>query len=191
MNRTMKMTAVAMLTLAGALVGTTALADRGNGMGAGMGMGAEIGMRGGMGAGPFADFDFAAVDADKDGKITEAELTAWQAAKTKALDADGDGFLNAEELAAMEMQGMQARAKDRADRMLTRLDSDGDGKLSAVELAARPVPTGMIDRLDTDKDGAVSEAEVDAAKNRMAEGQGRGWFQKGDRMGKHGRGGNH
>ncbi len=73
----------------------------------------------------------AAVDADKDGKITEAELTAFRAAETKAADADGDGLLSAEELAALHVKAMTARATDMAARMVSRMDSDADGKLSA------------------------------------------------------------
>lgn len=164
MTRTMKLTALTMATLATALVATTALADRGNGMGMG-----NPGMEQGNGM-PFAGFDFAEVDADKDGKITEAELAAWHAARTKSLDADGDGFISADELAAMQMKGMEPRVKERSARMVTRLDADGDGKLSATELASRPVPAGLVDRLDTDNDGAISQAELDAAKAKMAQG---------------------
>ncbi len=181
MTRTMKLTALTMATLATALVATTALADRGHSMNRGDGGRMERGMERGMG--PMADFDFATVDADGDGKITEAEMTAWRAAQAKALDADGDGFVNAEELAAMQMKTMETRVKDRAAQMVARMDTDGDGKLSAAELASRPVPTGLIDRLDTDNDGAVSQAELDAAKERMADG-GRKHKRGGDRDGR-------
>lgn len=184
MTRKMKLTALTMATLATALVATTALADRGLFMNRGEGHGMERGM------GPLANFDFAAVDTDQDGKITEAEMTAWRAAQAQALDADGDGFVTAEELAAMQMKASEARIKDRASRMVARMDADGDGKLSAAELATRPVPAGLFARLDTDKDGAVSQAELDAAKERMAEG-GRKHMKKhgGDRNG-HGQGNN-
>lgn len=189
MTRKMKLTALTLATLAGALVATTALADRGMGMGGGMGMEQGMGPQGG----PMAGLDFAAIDTDKDGKITAAELTAWRAAEAKALDADGDGLISADELAKMQMKGMENRAQTRAAAMVSRLDSDGDGKLSATEMAARPVPTGLIDRLDTDKDGALSQAELDAAKTRMAEGMGQrmkmGRGHGGERNGDHGRGG--
>lgn len=180
MTRKMKLTALAMATLAGALVATTALADRGFGMGEGMRGEGMMGGQGMMqGAGPFANFDFAAIDADKDGKITEAEITAWRAAEAKALDADGDGLISADELAAMEMKNMAGRMKDRAAQMVARLDTDGDGKLSAAEMASRPVSTKLFDRLDANSDGALSQEELDAAKARMAEGRGkrmmRGW----------------
>lgn len=173
MTGKMKLTAFAMATLAGALVATTALADRGQGM------------ERGMGPGPFSEITFAEIDADKDGKVTEAELTAWHTARAKALDTDGDGFVSSDELAARQVKDMQDRAKERGTRMISRLDTDGDGKLSTDELAARPMPKGLIDRVDTDKDGAVSQAEFDAAKERMAE-RGKGFMKKHGRG--HGRG---
>lgn len=142
-------------------------------------MGGEDGM------GPMAAFDFAAVDADKDGKITEAEMQAWRAAEAAKIDADKDGKLSTDELTAMHMARMQERAADMAGRMVTALDSDGDGLLSAAEMAARPMPAMLFGKLDADGDGAVTEAEIAAARDRMAEmrdGEGRG-------PGRHGRGG--
>lgn len=164
MTRMMKLTALTMAGLATALVATTALADRG--------MGQQMGGERGMG--PMAAFDFAAVDADKDGKITEAELTAWRTAQVQALDADADGLISAEELAAQKMKDVATRIEARVKEMVARLDSDGDGKLSASELAARPLPQRLFERLDTDDDGAVSQAEFDAAKERMADRRGEG-----------------
>jgi hypothetical protein len=123
--------------------------------------------RGGMMAGP--GLDFATLDADKDGKITKAEMEDYRAARTAEIDADGDGFLSADELAAMQIKAFTERAQDMAARMVTMMDADNDGKLSAAELAARPGPEMMFDRIDADGDGAVTQAEVDAAKAGMME----------------------
>ena len=62
------LTALALAAVTGAAFSSAALADRGP-------MGDMPGMEMGMG-GPGPHFDFATVDADKDGKVTEAELTA-------------------------------------------------------------------------------------------------------------------
>lgn len=159
-----KFVGASLVALAVALGASAAFADRGDHMGGG--------------AGRMMDFDFAAVDADKDGKITQAEIDSHRAAQAKAADTDGDGLMSAEELAAMHVKGLTARASDRAAMMIERLDTDGDGKLSAVEMAVRPMPTRMLERLDTDNDGALTQAEIEAARDRMSEG----------RMGKHGRG---
>lgn len=131
-----------------------------------------------MEGGPFGGFDFAAVDTDKDGKITQAEMQAWRAAEVAGVDADKDGKLSADELKAMQMKRMEERATDMATKMVERMDADGDGLLSAAELAARPGPAMMFDRIDADGDGAVTEEEIAAARaammDRVGEGHGRG-----------------
>lgn len=171
-------------------LGGAALAQEGP-MGGMMGGGMGDGPMGGpmMEGGPFGGFDFAAVDADKDGKITEAEMQAWRAAQVAGVDADKDGKLSADELKAMQMARMEERAANMASKMVERMDADGDGLLSAAELAARPGPAMMFDRLDADGDGAVTEAEIDAARAEMMDRmggpdghEGRGGHGHGGRM---------
>jgi Ca2+-binding EF-hand superfamily protein len=85
-----------------------------------------------------ADKRFDMMDADKDGRITAAEIgashgaesAAWAkhrmsaAEKIRKLDADDDGALTRTEYAA----GSQ--------RMFSKLDADGDGTLTASEMHA-------------------------------------------------------
>ena len=162
MKRTM-LTVLALAAVTGAALSTAAMADRGDMMGMGGGMG-----------GPLAALDFAAMDADKDGKLTQAEIDAFRASEVAAADADKDGKLSAAEVSAMQVKRMQARADDMAARMIERLDADGDGLLSAAEFAARPAPDRLMEMADTDGDGALSEAEIDAAQEHMAEMRGPG-----------------
>ena len=170
-----KKSILTVLTIAGvtaATLSTAALADRWGG-------------HEGRGAGPMMMpmmmpmLDFEEMDADKDGKITEAEITAHRQARVAAADANGDGKLSAEELAALHLQQMQARASQRAERMIEAMDSDGDGLLSAAEMMVGPSPMPMFERLDTDGDGAISQAEAEAAQDMMPGGMGRrgghGW----------------
>jgi Ca2+-binding EF-hand superfamily protein len=160
-------TALALAAVTGATLSTAAFADRMGDMGGQMG-----GPMGGL-----AQIDFAAVDADKDGKITPAEVDAFRAAEVTAADTDKDGKLSAAELSAMQLARLTARAEDMAARMIERHDADGDGALTAAELATRPAPQNLFDRADTDADGALSQAELDAARAQMAEmrgGEGRG-----------------
>lgn len=156
-----------------ALTGTTLAAVFGIGLFAAlptqaqdeMGMGGGGMMDGGPGAGPM--FDFETLDADKDGKVTKAEITAARTAHVTAADANSDGKLSGDELAAMQMARMAERANDRATRMVAELDVDGDGMLTVSELIVRPMPDRMFDRLDADGDEAISQAEVDAMQAQM------------------------
>lgn len=167
------------LTLAGVLAaGLSTVAFAGNGD-----MGGEMGMGGGMG--PMPAFDFATLDADKDGKVTQAEVDAFHAARVAEVDANKDGLLSGDELAAMHLKMMTERANTMAADMVTKLDTDGDKLLSAAEMAARPGPEKMFDMVDTDGDGAITQAEADAAKEKMAERGGRGG------KGHHGKGHGH
>jgi Ca2+-binding EF-hand superfamily protein len=153
-NRTIGALALAGFVLAA--LGTAALADRRG----------PDGMRG---EGPFAAFDFATVDADADGRVTEAELTAWRAARVAAMDANADGMLSEDEIKAGHMARSEARAEERAARMVAAHDVNGDGLLSVAELGSPPVPVRLFARVDTDGDGAITEAELDAVKGRMAQ----------------------
>jgi Ca2+-binding EF-hand superfamily protein len=132
------------------------------------------------GQGAMSSFNFDQLDADKDGKVTEAEIAASRAARVKAADANGDGLMSAEELAAMQLAEMTERATAMAAEMIARMDSDGNGLLSAAEMAARPGPARLFDRIDTDGDGAISRAEADAAAEKMAEGRGDRRPRRGD-----------
>lgn len=171
MTLTSKLSTLVLASLATALLATTAMADR---------QGDREGRQGGN---PMMQMDFAAADADGDGKITPAEIDAYRIARLTAADTDKDGFLSAEEVSAMAAARMAARANTRAAEMATRMierqDTDGDGKLSLAEMAQPTGPERMIARLDTDKDGALSAAELAAGQDRMAERQG------GKRGGKH------
>lgn len=132
------------------------------------------------------NFDFSAIDADKDGKLTEAEVKAFRAARLKAVDVDGNGTISEDELVAHRLKLAEAAMRGHAKMAMTRLDVDGDGAVSVTELQAAPNPSlRMFGRVDTDGDGALSQAEVDAAKARMAEMRDGEW--RGDHDGKRGK----
>lgn len=120
---------------------------------------AEGGQKGGHGAMMLEAFD--AIDADKDGKLTEAEIAAFRAARFATADADKNGLLSAEELAAMHMSEMSGRMAERSARMIEHLDTDADGQLSAAELAEMPKRRSPFARADADSDGAISKAELE------------------------------
>ncbi|MEE4117695.1 MAG: calcium-binding protein [Paracoccaceae bacterium] len=146
-----------------------------------------------QGMGPRGDRpDFATLDADGDGRITEAEMAARRdavlAERFAAMDADGDGAVTLQEM-------REAPAARFAARMLERFDADGNDAISRDELKAgaddRRHARGdrMFGRLDADNDGAISAeefAEMRGGRGRMG-GMGR---QGGDGFGRmeHGRG---
>jgi hypothetical protein len=151
-RRTTSVLALAAVALA--VLSTAALADRGPGKGEGP---AEMFLQ-----------RFDAMDADKDGKLTQAEIDAWRAARFAAADANKDGALDKDELAALRLAEMQARAGEQAGRMMERLDKSGDGKLSAEEMPGAAGGGRLFARADADGDGAVSKAEAEAALTRLA-----------------------
>lgn len=147
-----KKTAVAVLALMGVAIGSVALAERGMG-----------GMGGPEGRGAMLMEKFDAIDADKDGKVTQEELAAHRAAEFAAADTNSDGALSADELEARMMAEMMAR---HSARMIDNMDNDGNGSLSADEMGQGPM-AGNFARIDTDNDGAISKAEAEAAAEKV------------------------
>lgn len=132
--------------------------------------------------GPGAGFDFVAVDTDKDGKITQAELDAFQAARATEIDTDKDGFISAEEMAAHMSARMQDRIGKMARHAIVEQDEDGDGKVSLAEMGAHRGLDKLFAHADADGDAALSQEEIDTMHAKMQERHGR----MGD--GKHGGG---
>lgn len=166
-----KKTAVAALALAGAVLVSGLSAT-----------GAMAGMGGDNDRGARLSENFALIDADKDGKVTVEELTAYRAAEFAAADTDKDGKLSAEELNAREIARFTATVAERTARILGREDANADGSLSADEIDEGPL-AGKFAQIDTDNDGAITEAEINAAVSQHGEGRGDrkhgdkgGWF---------------
>lgn len=178
MKLTSKTAGFGIMAVAGLLLCSAAVADTMRGMP----MGGDMG---GPGHGMMPMPSLADMDANKDGKISKDEISAFRKAQTALIDTNGDGKLSVDELAAMHLKAMTEAAKAMAQRMVADRDTDGDGMLSAAEMVGPPVPPDMFDRMDTNKDGFVDQAELDAAKQQMMDhGPGRdGW--RGGRHGQH------
>ncbi len=136
----------------------------------------------------------AALDADKDGTISKAEIDNASAA-LRTLDKNNDGKLSNEEMrpnfAAMGDRGgrpeggrpegaggggrpeMEGRGNDRGQfmtQMFETRDANKDGKLVGDEIPEQMA--GRLKQLDTDGDGAISKQEMGAMMQRMREGGG-------------------
>jgi Ca2+-binding EF-hand superfamily protein len=153
--------------------------------------GGHHGQYGQMRGGPVA---FAELDANGDGQITEADITARAEARLSEADADGDGAVTLTELidagiarfeerydarvaaaAPGEVPGrpsdaqVRARAEEMASRMLSRADADNSGTLEADEMTGGRGMARLFDRTDADGDGAITEEEFDTARAEMME----------------------
>ncbi|WP_191090235.1 EF-hand domain-containing protein [Histidinibacterium aquaticum] len=137
-----------------------------------------------QGFGPADRPDFAELDTDGDGALSEDELRAPLMDRFAEADADGDGSLTAEEMVAAAEAARAERLAERMERLVARLDANGDGVLQAEEFTTpAPRPTAF-ERLDRDGDGAVSEDEFSSLSERFA-GREHGPRHGGPRFGRH------
>ncbi len=119
---------------------------------------------------------FEALDADKDGKLTQAELDAHKVQEFAKADTNGDGKLSSEEMLARATARQGERMGKRVSRMIEHVDTDGDGMLSAAEMQAMPRGKGMFNRMDADSDGAITAEEF--AAHEPGRGKHRGSFMR-------------
>lgn len=141
---------------------------------------------------------FEKLDANKNGAVTRAEVTAAVEKHFTEVDTNKDGTISAAELDAMH-QRMH-------DMMFERMDTDKNGQISRDEFRAAHADMGkrwgkghhggrmgggmmkenatradmltraqaMFDRVDTNRDGTITAAERDAAHGRMKDMRGHG-----------------
>lgn len=106
---------------------------------------------------PAAAFEQA--DADKDGKVTQAEYAAARSRHFAQLDHNGDGVVSR---ADFPRASSRPQIAARLDAMIAEADLNKDGQVTREELAKAPMP--MFTRADTNKDGAVTQAEIAALR---------------------------
>jgi Ca2+-binding EF-hand superfamily protein len=97
---------------------------------------------------------FDRLDADGDGRLTQAEIDDARRARLAEFDQDGDAQLSLEEYQALWLAVMRERMVDQFQA----LDADGDGVVTVDEYL---VPySRMVRRLDRNGDGEVTEDEL-------------------------------
>jgi Ca2+-binding EF-hand superfamily protein len=111
------------------------------------------------------DAQFSAVDANRDGVITKAELETAERralqqrilAQFKLLDTNHDGQLSQQEFAA----GAQLQNLGQVvERLVQNLDTNHDGKIAPDEF--RTPQLANFDKVDANHDGVVTPAEIQA-----------------------------
>ena len=107
---------------------------------------------------------FESVDADGDGKLTQAEIDKARNDRHAAHDADGDGNLSLEEFAAL----WHETTRPLTVRAFQMLDTDGDAVVTRAEYD-RPLAS-IVERLDRNRDGGLS------LKDRHHDDDRGGWF---------------
>ena len=90
------------------------------------------------------------IDADGDGKLTQAEIDKVRNDRHSAHDADGDGSLGLEEFAGLWHETTHPLTV----RAFQMLDTDGDAVVTRAEYD-RPLAR-IVERLDRNGDGALS-----------------------------------
>jgi len=93
---------------------------------------------------------FQAVDADGDGKLTQAEIDKALNDRHAVHDADGDGNLSLEEFAGL----WHETTRPLTVRAFQMLDTDGDAIVTRAEFD-RPL-ADIVQQLDRDGDGSLS-----------------------------------
>ena len=108
--------------------------------------------------GPMKHFEH--MDLNGDGSVTLEEMTTHRNEMFTKSDADGDGLLSPAELTAAMEERAAKRIERRVARMIERHDTNGDGLLSAEEADHEEEMTRMFSRMDADGDGAITAAEI-------------------------------
>ena len=105
---------------------------------------------------------FEAMDADKGGKVGQAEVFAYRAAKFTDADGNADGRIS-----AVELDGLMAEHRIKfMEHRLAMMDTDGDGVVGQDEFARMRGP--WMRHLDQNRDGVIDKEEVGNAGMRHA-----------------------
>ncbi len=96
---------------------------------------------------------FQSIDADGDGKLTQAEIDKVRNDRHAAHDADGDGNLSLEEFAGL----WHETTRPLTVRVFQTLDTDGDAVVTRAEYD-RPL-ADIVEWLDRDRDGGLSMSD--------------------------------
>jgi Ca2+-binding EF-hand superfamily protein len=123
-------------------------------------------------ASAIADDKAKMMDTNGDGMVSSAEHAAGAKQMFTAMDADRDGSVTAAEMDAHKAAKMKDKAGKDGDRpkmssadKIREIDTNADGAISAAEHEAGSQK--MFAKMDADGDGSVSQAEMKAGHDAM------------------------
>ncbi len=114
------------------------------------------------------DAQFKSMDTDGDGRLSPDEHAAGAKRMFDAMDVDKDGTVTIAEMDAVHknIPGKEPKSSDLSSvEKIKVVDKNGDGLLSAEEHAAGSKK--MFSKMDTDRDGFLSRAELTAGHEKM------------------------
>lgn len=119
----------------------------------------------------------ATLDANQDGFVDRSEAAAMPrlAERFDQIDADKDGRLSSAELPARGGKHGN-RGGGGAGGMMSRLDTDKDGRISRAEAAAAPRFAPRFEQMDVNKDGYVDRADRQLRASERVD----AWFKQAD-----------
>lgn len=106
----------------------------------------------------------AEADADRNGRITRAEVIAERAARFPSLDRNRDGAISKEDLSGIA--GFAPGASRQLEQLKALADANRDGRVTRAEFQAAPMP--VFNAVDSNRDGVVDRAELAAARRRLS-----------------------
>jgi Ca2+-binding EF-hand superfamily protein len=122
------------------------------------------------------DTRFAALDTNRDGSVSKAEIEAAQAKALQEAQADQQQRMEAEfnkldtnhdkslSLAEFKAAAPAPTAAETPDQMIAAMDTNKDGKISAAEYRAQPLAN--FDKADANHDGVLTAQELAAARRK-------------------------
>lgn len=100
---------------------------------------------------------FEMTDTDKDGALSQEELSARGDVMFAKMDTNGDGVVTSEEAVKAAEARQAERAAKRAEKRFSRLDADGDGKVTKAEFDA--IGEKRFAKMDENGDGKIEKGE--------------------------------